>query len=68
MLEADYIETAMSVYNTPILLVKKKDCTKRFCVDLRRINLVTKFDTEPMVNLEDIMSKLKDDTFSPKLI
>ena len=48
MLEADVIEPAMSDYNSPIVLVKKKDGTNRFCVDFRRFNLVTKFDTEPM--------------------
>ena len=46
-------------YNSPIVLVKKKGGTNRFCVDFRRINLVTMFDTEPMGNPEDIMSKLK---------
>ena len=67
MLEADVIEPAMSDYNSPIVLVKKKDGTNRFCVDFRRINLVTKFDTEPMGNPEDIMSKLKDDKFFSKI-
>ena len=67
MLEADVIEPAMSDYNSPIVLVKKKDGTNRFCVDFRRINLVTKFDIEPMGNPEDIMSKLKDDKFLSKI-
>ena len=67
MLEADVIEPAMSDYNSPIVLVKKKDGTNRFCVDFRRINLVTKFDIEPMGNPEDIMSKLKDDKFFSKI-
>ena len=52
------IEPVMSEYNSPIVPVKKKDGTIRFCVDVRRINLVTKFDTEPIGNPEDIMSKL----------
>ena len=67
MLEADVIEPAMSDYNSPIVLVKKKDGTNRFCVDFRRINFVTKFDTEPLGNPEDIMSKLKDDKFFSKI-
>ena len=67
MLEADVIEPAMSDYNSPIALVKKKDGTNRFCVDFRLINLVTKFDTEPVGNPEDVMSKLKDDKFSSKI-
>ena len=66
-LEADVIEPAMSDFNSPIVLVKKKDGTNRFCVDFRRIKLVTKFDTEPMGNPEDIMSKLKDRIFFYKI-
>ena len=66
MLEADVIEQAMSDYNSPIVLVKKRDGTNRFCVDFRLINLVAKFDTEPMGNPEDIMSKLKDSNFLEK--
>ena len=57
----------MSDYNSPIVLVKNKDGTNRFCVDFRRINLVTKFDTEPMRNPEDIMAKLKDDKCFSKI-
>ena len=62
-LKADVIEPAMSKNNSPKVLAKKKDGTNRFCVDFRRINLVTKFDTEPMGNPDDIISKLKDDEF-----
>ena len=61
MLEADVIEPALSDYNSPIVLDTKKDDTNRFCIDFRQINIVTKFDTEPMGNPEDIMFKLKDD-------
>ena len=59
MLEADVIEPANSDYNSPIVLVKKKDGTNRFCIDFRRLNTVTRFDTEPIGNVEDIMSKVK---------
>ena len=45
MLKADVIESAMSNNHSPIIIVKKKDGTNRFCVEFRRINLVTKFDT-----------------------
>ena len=66
LLETGVIEPAMSDYNSPIVLVKKKDGTNRFCIDFRRINLVTRFDTEPMGNAEDILSKLKHDQYFTK--
>ena len=50
MLEADVIDQVMSDYNSPIVLNKKKNCTKRFYVDFMQINLVTKIGTEPMGN------------------
>ena len=62
-LKADFTEPAMSENNSPIVPANKKDSTNRFCVDFRRINLVTKFDTKPMENPEDIISKLNDDKF-----
>ena len=46
MLEAGVIEPSCSSYNSPIVLVKKKDGTNIFCIDFRRINAITKFDTE----------------------
>ena len=57
MLKADIIGPTTSAYNAPVLLVRKKDQTNRFCVDSRRLNCVTKFDTEPMDNIEEILTK-----------
>ena len=48
MLEADVMDPVMSDCNSPIVLVKKKDCTNRFNIDFRRINLVNTFDCKPM--------------------
>jgi hypothetical protein len=59
MLKADVIEPSVSEYNAPIVIFKKKDRSNRFVIDLRRLNAVTKFDTEPMASVDDIMAKLK---------
>ncbi|XP_053400680.1 uncharacterized protein LOC128557380 [Mercenaria mercenaria] len=67
MLKAGIIEPATSAYSSPIVMVKKKDNTNRFCIDFRRLNSITKFDTEPMGNDEDIRSKLHGDKFFTKL-
>ena len=67
MLEAEIIEPAKSDFNAPIVLVKKKDGSSRFCLDFRRLNDVTKFDTEPMTNVDDILTKLQGDRYFTKI-
>ena len=67
MLDAGVIEPSNSPYNSPIVIVKKKDGTNRFCIDYRRLNAVTKFDNEPMGNPEDIMTKLSKDKYFTKI-
>ena len=67
MLKADIIEPSTSAYNAPVLLVRKKDQTNRFCVDFRRLNCVTKFDTEPMGNIEEILTKFDNDVYFSKI-
>ena len=63
MLKADIIEPTTSAYNASVLLVRKKDQTNRFCVDFRRLNCVTIFDTGPMGSIEEILTKFDKDAY-----
>ena len=67
MLKADIIEPTTSAYDALVLLVRKKYQTNRFCVDFRRLNCVTKFDTEPMGNIEEILTKFDKDVYFSKI-
>lgn len=40
------IEPSTSPYTSPIVIVKKKDVYKRFCIDFRAINRITVLDEE----------------------
>ncbi|UYV67824.1 hypothetical protein LAZ67_5002149 [Cordylochernes scorpioides] len=58
MLENDIIEPSFSPYSSLVTLVTKKDKTKRFCVDYRRLNEIIFPDVHPLQLIENILDKL----------
>ena len=67
MLKAGIIEPCNSPYSSLVVLVKKRNGSMRFCIDFRRLNLVTEFDCEPMPNADDIMVKVTQDKYFSKI-
>ena len=67
MLKWGIIEPSISPYNSPVVLVLKKDKSHRFCIDFRGLNAVTEFDSEPMGDPKLIMANLKGDCLFSKL-
>ena len=66
MLDSGIIEPSNSPFASPVVLVKKKDGSNRFCVDYRKVNKMTVFDAEPMSNIEEIFAKMQKATFFSK--
>ena len=52
------IEQADSPWSSPVVLVKKKDGSTRFCVDYRKLNDVTKKDSYPLPRIDDTLDTL----------
>ena len=42
MLDADVIRRSRSPWSFPVVILDKKDGSKRFCVDFRKLNQITK--------------------------
>ena len=58
MQETGVIQPSKSPWESPVVLVRKRDGLHRFCVDDRRLNAVTKPDTYPVPRIEDLLDQL----------
>jgi len=58
LLDRDLIEPVHGAWSSPVVLVKKKDGSWRFCVNYRRLNSVTIQDAYPLPRIDESLDAL----------
>ena len=57
-LDKGFIEPSQAPFAAPVLFVKKADGSLRFCIDFRKLNLLTKKDRYPLPLIDETLARI----------
>lgn len=66
-LDKGFIEPSQAPFAAPILFVKKPDGSLRFCIDYRKLNLLTRKDQYPLPLIDETLARLASAKIYTKL-
>ena len=58
MLQQGIVQPSTSPWSSPVVMVKKRDGTWRFCIDYRKLNAVTHQDAYPLPRIDETLDSL----------
>ena len=58
MQQGGVIQPSSSPWASPVVMVRKRDGSHRFCMDYHQLNAVTKADTFPLPHIDDLLDQL----------
>ena len=64
MLSSRVVKPSQGPWSSPIVLVKKKDGSTRFCIDFWQVNELTWKDVQPLTRFDDILDTIRDCWYS----
>ena len=63
MLQQGIVQPSTSPWSSPVVMVKKRDGTWRFCIDYRKLNAVTHQDAYPLPRIDETLDSLAGSTY-----
>ncbi len=57
-LDKGFIESSQAPFAAPVLFTKKPDGSLRFCIDFRKLNLLTKKDRYPLPLIDETLARI----------
>ena len=67
LLNNGIISPSNSSWASPVVIVKKRDGSPRFCIDYRCLNSITQKDVYPLPRIDDVIERLNGSTIFSKL-